>query len=133
MVEQWLNLPDYETRMVSYECKVKFAVRRKDGKPMTEADSDAILAEASKTLGGDLDRDEEVEDEDSDDEMCFVAYVDFEIPIDVASGDQLSNEELKEYIGYEEANDGAAEAVLDIIRGVHKQYRFKWYDFDYDY
>lgn len=133
MVEQWLNLPDYETRMASYECKVLFAVSRKDGKPMTEADSDAILAEASKTLGGDLDRDEEVEDEDSDDEMCFVAYVDFEIPIDVASGDQLSNEELKEYIGYEEANDGAAEAVLDIIRGVRKQYRFKWYDFDYDY
>lgn len=124
MIEQWLNEPDYDTAMAHYECKVLFGARRKDGKPMTEADSDAI------TESG-IERDEEVENEDDDEEMCFYVYVEFELSVYVEPREQPSNDELKEYISDEEANDQAVEEVLSMLGDVHKRYDFEWYDFDY--
>lgn len=133
MIEAWLNEPDYETRTVGYEAKVLFGVVRKDGTPMTEADADALLAEAEKH-GGILERDEEIEDEDDEDGMkCFYAYVDFEVPVHVsADNDHLTDAELKDNVG-DEADDYAAEKVVDMFGSIYKQYDFKWGDFDYNY
>lgn len=131
MVEEWLNEPGYETAYAPFDATLSFGVRRKDGKPMTEADTAALLAEARKSRGGEMWRDEELSEEaEEDGEVVFGAGVEFEMPVAVTPGDRPSDSELRDDIGAGEAGEAAIEAVLDMLGDLYDKYDYEWYDIE---